>query len=153
MKPRPELAALIGDLVGSRTSLDRGDLHARLLDALREVNALVPPLRPLWITAGDEFQGTFSTVGAAVQASLLIRVRLAPEHDVRHGIGWGSTSVLDEAGGIEDGPAWWAARAGIEAAERGERSAAGRTLRTAYALADGVQRTGRRDGQRRAGPA
>ena len=138
MKPRPELAALIGDLVGSRTSLDRGDLHARLLDALREVNALVPPLRPLWITAGDEFQGTFSTVGAAVQASLLIRVRLAPEHDVRHGIGWGSTSVLDEAGGIEDGPAWWAARAGIESAERGERSAAGRSLRTAYILADGA---------------
>ena len=92
MKPRPELAALIGDLVGSRSSLDRGDLHARLLDALREVNALVPPLRPLWITAGDEFQGTYPTVGAAVQASLLIRVRLAPEHDVRHGIGWGSTT-------------------------------------------------------------
>ena len=138
MKPGPERAALIGDLVGSRTSLDRGDLHGRLLDALREVNALVSPLRPLWITAGDEFQGTYATVGAAVQASLLIRLRLAPEHDVRHGIGWGSTTVLDETGGIEDGPAWWAARAGIESAERGERSAAARALRTAYVLADGA---------------
>lgn len=138
MKSRPEFAALIGDLVGSRTSLDRGDLHARLLDTLREVNALLPPLRPLWITAGDEFQGTYATVGAAVQASLLVRLRLTPEHDVRHGIGWGSATVLDEAGGIEDGPAWWAARAGIESAARGERSAAGRALRTAYVLADGA---------------
>lgn len=136
MKPIPELAALIGDLVGSRTSLDRAVLHARLGDALSEVNALLTPVRPLWITAGDEFQGTFATVGAAVQASLLIRLRLAPQHDVRHGIGWGTTTVLDEAVGIEDGPAWWAARAGIVAAERAERSASGRTLRTVYALAD-----------------
>ena len=138
MKPSSAHAALIGDLVGSRTSLDRADLHARLEGALREVNARVPPLRPLWITAGDEFQGTYATVGAAVQASLLIRLRLVPEHDVRHGIGWGNTAVLDDAGGIEDGPAWWAARAGIEAAARAERSAAGRSQRTAYALADGA---------------
>lgn len=136
MKPRPELAALIGDLVGSRTSLDRAVLHARLGSALAEVNDLVPTVRPLWITAGDEFQGTFATVGAAVQASLLVRLRLLPEHDVRHGIGWGSTTVLDESGGIEDGPAWWAARLGIEAAEQAERSPSGRTLRTAYALAE-----------------
>ncbi|MCY7400967.1 MAG: SatD family protein [Nocardioides sp.] len=138
MKPTPALAALIGDLVGSRISVDRADLHDRLGAALAEVNALVPTVRPLWITAGDEFQGTFATVGTAVQASLLVRMRLAPAHDVRHGIGWGSTTVLDEAGGIEDGPAWWAARAGIEAAERAERSAPGRSLRTAYVLADAV---------------
>lgn len=138
VKPTPALAALIGDLVGSRGSADRAYLHARLGEALAEVNALVPTVRPLWITAGDEFQGTYATVGSAVRASLLIRLRLAPEHDVRHGIGWGSTMVLDEAGGIEDGPAWWAARAGIEAAERAERSAAGRSLRTAYVLAEGA---------------
>lgn len=138
VKPSPELAALIGDLVGSRASIDRTDLHARLGVALAEVNALVPPVRALWITAGDEFQGTYASVGAAVQASLLIRLRLVPEHDVRHGIGWGATTVLDEAGGIEDGPAWWAARAGIEAAARAERSPSGRTLRTAYVLAEGA---------------
>lgn len=139
VKPLPEsVATLIGDLVGSRTSVDRSDLHLRLGDALAEVNALVEPVRPLWVTAGDEFQGTFASVGAAMQASLHIRLRLAPAYDVRHGIGWGSTTVLDEAGGIEDGPGWWAARAAIEAAERSERSSSGRTLRTAYALADGA---------------
>lgn len=132
------VATLIGDLVGSRTSSDRTDLHQRLGVALDEVNDLLEPLRPLWITAGDEYQGAFATVGQAVQATLLVRVRLVPAYDVRHGIGWGATTVLDEESGIEDGPGWWAARAAIEAAERGERTPAARSLRTAYAPAEGA---------------
>ncbi len=138
MKSSPESATLIGDLVGSRAADDRTQLHQRLGVALVEVNDLLHPLRPLWITAGDEFQGTFATVGEAIRASLLIRLRLTPEHDVRHGIGWGVTTLLDEAAGIEDGPGWWAARAGIETAERAERSASSRSLRTAYARAEGA---------------
>ena len=67
------LATVIGDLVGSRTSADRVDLHERLRTALEEVNATLDPVRPLWVTAGDEYQGTFATVGRAVQASLLVR--------------------------------------------------------------------------------
>jgi hypothetical protein len=130
------VAALIGDLVGSRTSQDRTDLHHRLGDAIAEVNDLLAPVRPLWITAGDEYQGTFATVGEAVQATLLVRVRLAPAYDVRHGIGWGDTTVLDEEGGIEDGPGWWAARAAIEAVEQAEQAPASRSLRTAYVVAD-----------------
>jgi hypothetical protein len=133
MKP---VATLIGDLVGSRSSQDRGDLHQRLGAALAEVNDLLEPLRPLWITAGDEFQGTFATVGEAVQATLLVRVRLLTSYDVRHGIGWGTTTVLDDAGGIEDGPGWWAARAAIEEAERAERTSGSRSQRTAYVVAD-----------------
>ena len=83
MKP---VATVIGDLVGSRTSADRTDLHRRLGAALGEVNDLLAPLRPLWITAGDEYQGTFATVGEAVRATLLVRLRLVPAYDVRHGI-------------------------------------------------------------------
>lgn len=132
MKP---VATLIGDLVGSRTSADRSDLHRRLGAALAEVNDLLAPVRPLWITAGDEYQGTFATVGEAVQATLLVRVRLVPSHDVRHGIGWGDTTVLDEESGIEDGPGWWAARAAIEAAEGAQRTPAARSLRTSYMAA------------------
>jgi hypothetical protein len=132
------VASVIGDLVGSRTSADRTELHQLLAAALAEVNDLLEPVRPLWITAGDEYQGTFGSVGAAMQATLLVRVRLAPAYDVRHGIGWGATTVLDDEAGIEDGPGWWAARAAIEAAARAERAPASRLLRTAYAVADGA---------------
>lgn len=132
------VATLIGDLVGSRSSQDRAVLHQHLDAALAEVNDLLHPLRPLWITAGDEYQGSFATVAEAVQATLLVRVRLLPTHDIRHGIGWGPTTVLDEETGVEDGPGWWAARAGIEAAARAGDSPAQRWLRTAYVVADGA---------------
>ena len=132
------VATVIGDLVGSRTSAPRTELHQRLDAARAEVNHALEPVRPLWITAGDEYQGTFATVGAAMQATLLVRVRLAPAYDVRHGIGWGDTTVLDDEAGIEDGPGWWAARAAIEAAAQAERTPASRSLRTAYAVAEGA---------------
>jgi hypothetical protein len=139
MKVEACVATVIGDLVGSRTTRDRTVLHQLLGAALREVNDLLHPVRPLWITAGDEYQGTFATVGEAVQASLLVRVRLAPAYVVRHGIGWGATTVLDEESGIEDGPGWWAARAAIEEAERAARPPAARSLRTAYVVAEGAE--------------
>jgi hypothetical protein len=132
------VATVIGDLVGSRSSQDRAALHQGLGTAIAEVNELLDPVRPLWITAGDEYQGTFATVGEAVQATLLVRVRMLPSYDVRHGIGWGETTVLDDEGGIEDGPGWWAARAAIEAAEGAERTPSSRSLRTAYVVADGA---------------
>ena len=130
------VATLIGDLVGSRSSQDRAVLHQHLDAALAEVNDLLHPLRPMWITAGDEYQGAFVTVAEAVQATLLVRVRLLPTYDIRHGIGWGTTTMLDGEAGIEDGPGWWAARAAIEAAASAEASAAHRWLRTAYVVAD-----------------
>jgi hypothetical protein len=132
------VATLIGDLVGSRSSQDRGVLHQHLDAALAEVNDLLHPLRPMWITAGDEYQGSFATVAEAVQATLLVRVRLLPAYDIRHGIGWGATTVLDDEAGIEDGPGWWAARAGIEAAAGAESTPGQRWLRTAYVVADGA---------------
>ena len=132
------VATLIGDLVGSRSSQDRAVLHQHLDAALAEVNDLLHPLRPMWITAGDEYQGAFATVAEAVQATLLVRVRMLPAYDIRHGIGWGATTMLDGEAGIEDGPGWWAARAAIEAAASAEASAAHRWLRTAYVVADGA---------------
>lgn len=136
--PESAVATLIGDLVASRSSQDRRVLHQHLDAALVEVNDLLHPLRPLWITAGDEYQGSFATVAEAVQATLLVRVRLLPAYDIRHGIGWGPTAVLDEATGVEDGPGWWAARSAIEAAARAGESPALRWLRTAYVVADGA---------------
>jgi len=136
--PETAVATLIGDLVGSRSSQDRTVLHQHLEGALAEVNDLLRPLQPMRITVGDEHQGSFTTVAEAVQATLLVRVRLLPAYDIRHGIGWGATTVLDGEAGIEDGPGWWAARAAIEAAASAGASAAHRWLRTAYVVADGV---------------
>ncbi len=109
------MAALLGDLVGSRRSEDRVDLHARVQRALAEANELLSPVVPLRLTVGDEYQGGFATVGEAVRATL--RLRLALAADVRHGIGWGAADLLQDEPRVEDGPAWWVARDAIVAVE------------------------------------
>lgn len=129
MKPSP--AVVIGDLVGSRRSPDRTALHARLTMALAEANRRHQG--DLRITAGDEYQGRFATVGEALRATLTLRLALLPDADVRHGIGCGAVESLDEQ--VEDGPGWWAARAAIEAAKEAQERAGTRSLRTAYRLA------------------
>lgn len=128
-------ATLIGDLVGSRTAGDREALHRRLGQALADVNAALDPVTPLRATVGDEYQGVFATVGAALTATLLLRVSLLPDADVRHGVGWGSVRVLSEVPRIEDGPGWWAARDAIEAVEEAQGRPVLRSLRTAYVVA------------------
>ncbi len=105
-------ATLIGDVVGSRTFADRRGLHRRITAALPMVadGALDAPA----LTVGDEFQGAYPTVGLAIDAALTLRLTLAPDVDVRFGLGWGAVTALDEDTGIQDGPGWWAARAAIE---------------------------------------
>lgn len=105
-------ATLIGDVVDSRGSADRRALHHDLTAVLRAVahTAIDAPA----FTVGDEFQGSYATVGEAIAAAWAVRLAVAPEVDVRFGIGWGAVSVLDEATGIQDGPGWWSARAAIE---------------------------------------
>ena len=89
----------------------------------------------LRVTTGDEFQGSYATLGAALDAALRVRVQLLPASDARFGIGRGPVTTLDEERGIEDGPGWWAARDAIEAAEEGAERPATRQLRTAYRVA------------------
>jgi hypothetical protein len=105
-------ATLIGDVVGSRRATDRAATHRALNRALRAVatDAVDAPA----FTVGDEFQGSYPTVGAAIDAALSIRLAVAPRIDIRFGIGWGAVAVLDPATGIQDGPGWWAAREAIE---------------------------------------
>lgn len=130
--------ALIGDLIKSRESGDRRELHTSLSVALETVNAALDPPTPMRITVGDEHQGVLRTLGDAVTASLLIRVALLPRHDIRHGIGRGAVEVLSADPRIEDGPGWWAARDAIELAADAERRPATRTLRTAYVAHESV---------------
>jgi hypothetical protein len=105
-------AAVIGDVVGSRSAPDRSHLHRAITGALADVasGAIDPPA----LTVGDEFQGSYRSVGEAIDAALSIRLALQPDIDIRFGIGWGEVALLDETTRIQDGPGWWAARAAIE---------------------------------------
>ena len=123
---------LIGDLIGSRATGDRRALHRAFERALDEVNAKLSPLTPMRMQVGDEYQGVFASLGDALSASLLVRLRLRPLGDIRHGIGRGEVEVLSDSPRVEDGPGWWAARAAIAQVEEAQSKAATRTLRTAY---------------------
>jgi hypothetical protein len=123
-------ATLIGDVVDSRGSADRRALHHDLTAALRAVagTAIDAPA----FTVGDEFQGSYPTVGEALAAAWALRLAVAPAVDVRFGVGWGAVSVLDEATGIQDGPGWWSARAAIEWTAEAQRQPGLALVRTTY---------------------
>ncbi len=141
------MATLLGDLVASRDFRDRRALHATVTERLEELNRLVlteeresgepTVVSPLRVTTGDEFQGSFTSVGAALGAARWLRLALLPKVDVRQGVGWGPVELLQAEPRVEDGPGWWAARAAIEAVEEDAAHAGHRRRRTAYRLADG----------------
>jgi len=132
MKDQASRCVVIGDLVGSRGAPNRRALHRAVEQALVSVNEVIPSVTELRITVGDEFQGSYATLGAAIEAALRVRLALLPTADVRVGIGRGPVQLLDAERGIEDGPGWWAARSAIEAVEQAAGRAATRHLRTAY---------------------
>jgi SatD family (SatD) len=138
VKATPSLrATLIGDVVGSRRAIDRTALHRRVAAALREVSngALDPPV----FTVGDEFQGSYPSVGAAIDAALALRLAVAPEIDVRFGIGWGTVTILDADAGIQDGPGWWAARDAIQQTAEAQRQPGFALVRTTFRAAEGTR--------------
>lgn len=128
--------ALIGDIVESRTHRDRQALHDAFQAAIAHMNTDVPVDDPAVITVGDEFQGVYPTLGAALRASFVVRAELHPLADVRFGLGRGEVTTLDPTRGIHDGPAYWAAREAIETAEARAQRAQTRTSRTAYVAPD-----------------
>lgn len=132
VKDSASVATLLGDVVHSRSAPDRSRLHARLAELLDRANEVLRPVVPLRITVGDEFQGCFDSVGAAVHATLWLQLQLAPDAQLRHGVGWGRVAVLSETPRVEDGPGWWAAREAIESVKAEAGRAGSRHLRTAY---------------------
>jgi SatD family (SatD) len=127
-------ATVIGDVVGSRRASDRPALHRRVTIALRQVaeGAIDPPA----FTVGDEFQGSYPTLGAAIDAALTVRLLLVPEIDVRFGLGWGATTILDADARIQDGPAWWAARDAITHTAETQRRPGFTLVRTTFRAED-----------------
>ncbi|UDY24931.1 SatD family protein [Nocardioides sp. Kera G14] len=126
-----EVVTLIGDVVDSGGAPDRRALHRALSAAIAGVNEAFRPLTPLRVTVGDEFQGAFAALGPALQATLRLRLAMAP-YDVRFGLGRGTVTVLSEEPRVEDGPGWWAARAAIEEVATLQRRAATRSVRTLF---------------------
>lgn len=134
MKAVPSLrATLIGDVVGSRGVADRAGAHRLLNQALRSVSA--EAVDPPAFTVGDEFQGAYPSVGLAIDAALSLRLAVAPEVDVRFGLGWGAVTMLDETAGIQDGPGWWAAREAIEWTASAQRQPGLALVRTCFRVA------------------
>jgi SatD family (SatD) len=121
-------AAVIGDVVASRRAPDRRALHRHLGAALADTGFA--------FTVGDEFQGSLPTVGAAIDAALTVRLAVAPDIDIRFGIGWGAVTVLDRETGIQDGPGWWAAREAIEWTAAAQRQPGLTRVRTSYRAAE-----------------
>jgi len=128
LEPPSVVATLIGEVVAYRQSADRAALHRSVTAALAEGtdDALNPPA----LTVGDEFQGTYRSVGAAIDATLAIRLAAGRAVDIRFGIGWGSVTVLDDC--IHEGPGWWAAREAIEWTAESHRQTTLSAIRTAF---------------------
>jgi hypothetical protein len=125
-----QCATLIGDVVGSRQTANRTASHKVLNRALRDVaaGAIDPPA----FTVGDEFQGSYPTVGMAIDAAMSLRLAVTPDIDIRFGIGWGAVMVLDAEAGIQDGPGWWAAREAIEWTASAQRQPGLALVRTSF---------------------
>ncbi|WP_062464443.1 SatD family protein [Demequina soli] len=112
------VAAVIVDIVGSRALPDRAGAQASVLDAFARAERGAPVVRPLAATVGDEFQGVYADLAAALRVTTLAALALPDGIEVRCGIGLGE--VVDVAGDISDGSAWWRAREAIDEAHRRE---------------------------------
>ncbi|HLF43589.1 MAG TPA: SatD family protein [Acidimicrobiia bacterium] len=130
LQPTSSVAALIGDLVGSRRSQDRAELQRQMFKVFADVHRLVGG-DPTF-TIGDEFQARYPTMGQALEASLQLHLRASALNRLRIGIGWGELVAEDPARSPfgQDGPCWWRARDAIESIERSSKGRP-RLLRTA----------------------
>ncbi|MFH8251052.1 SatD family protein [Microbacterium sp. B2969] len=118
--------AVIVDMVGSRRLPDRPDAQRVLDAAIADVEAALPlasqPLRP---TVGDEQQGVYPALEAALAGLLLLQLALPDGLECRFGLGIGSIgTIASVSGDIPDGPGWWAAREAIEAVHAKQQRAA-----------------------------
>jgi hypothetical protein len=120
-QPTIRVAALIGDLVSSRSSPDRLGLQRQMDSVFTEVDATLGG-SPAF-TIGDEFQARYPTVAEAIEASLQLHLRTVGLTAIRIGIGWGELLAEDpdRTPFAQDGPCWWRAREAIEAVDRSGR--------------------------------
>ncbi|WP_298743761.1 SatD family protein [uncultured Microbacterium sp.] len=108
--------AVIADIVGSRGLADRAVAQRIIDQSVLTVEQDFPSAeRPLQPTVGDELQGVYPTVTAAMSGLLLLRLVLPEGIDCRYGIGIGTLiEVPSRVGALAEGPGWWAAREAID---------------------------------------
>ncbi|MDN3495629.1 SatD family protein [Planococcus sp. APC 4015] len=131
------VAAVIADIVASRELDDRPAAQRELEQTLAQIAEVAPAaLSPLMPTVGDELQGVYPDLAAALVTTMLLQLALPAGIELRFGIGLGEIHDIPSARGpLSEGAAWWAARSAIEQVEQLARRAAP-TARTRVAATD-----------------
>lgn len=113
------MIAVIGDIVKSKSIVNRGEVQEQLKTVLNEVNQKYADhlASKFTLTLGDEFQAVFRTGSRLLYILDEIIFALKPV-ELRFGIGIGSLkTALDPNTSLgADGPAYWSARNAIETA-------------------------------------
>ena len=122
--------AVIADIVGSRTLTDRADAQRIFEAALERASEGLALLQAPYPTVGDEFQAVAYTLEDALLLTLRAQLLLPSQLQLRFGIGAGRIEEFAsgvhrqapargrgaESAALQDGSAWWAARAAINRA-------------------------------------
>lgn len=122
--------AVIADIVGSRTLTNRADAQRIFEAALEWASEGLALLQAPYPTVGDEFQAVAYTLEDALLLTLRAQLLLPPQLQLRFGIGAGRIEEFAsgvhrqapargrgaESAALQDGSAWWAARAAINRA-------------------------------------
>ncbi len=129
------LAAIIGDIVESKTAVDRDALQRLFVDVLEIGNRTTTPHTHLRITRGDEFEGSYSSVADAWEATLRLRLLMKERgHDLWISVAWGEITALAESTdpAVQDGPAWWTARSALTELKQASRQKSPDNRRTIF---------------------
>lgn len=122
--------AVIADIVGSRTLTNRAEAQRIYEAALGDASEGLALLQAPYPTVGDEFQAAAYTLEDALLLTLRAQLLLPPQLQLRFGIGAGRIEEFSsgvhrqaparlrgtESAQLQDGSAWWAARAAINRA-------------------------------------
>ena len=122
--------AVIADIVGSRTLTNRADAQRIFEAALERASEGLALLQAPYPTVGDEFQAVAYALEDALLLTLRAQLLLPPQLQLRFGIGAGRIEEFAsgvhrqapargrgaESAALQDGSAWWAARAAINRA-------------------------------------
>ena len=122
--------AVIADSVGSRTLTNRADAQRTFEAALERASEGLALLQAPYPTVGDEFQAVAYTLEDALLLTLRAQLLLPSQLQLRFGIGAGRIEEFAsgvhrqvpargrgaESAALQDGSAWWAARAAINRA-------------------------------------